>query len=130
VRRQKECFRGLSSLPPSALLALHAQIAARMVRGVLHEAQTNPTGDLAEYVFCKAFGWKQSGNSSPSIDSIDSGGIRYQVKGRRIRPYNKSRQLSAIRDLVGAHFDYLAGVLFMRLRSDASGIDSLCHSAG
>lgn len=26
--------------------------------------------------------------------------------------HNQSRQLSAIRDLAGAHFDYLAGVLF------------------
>ena len=52
------------------------------------------------------------GNSNPSIDAIDSSGIRYQVKGRRITRYNNSRQLSAIRDLAGARFDFLAGVLF------------------
>jgi len=38
--------------------------------------------------------------------------MRYQIKGRRITRFNKSRQLSAIRDMGGSHFDYLAGVLF------------------
>src|SRR5205085_12155662 len=42
----------------------------------------------------------------------DSDGIRYQIKGRRITRHNNSRQLSAIRDLAGEHFDFLAGVLF------------------
>ncbi len=38
-----------------------------------------------------------------------SGGMRFQIKGRRLHPSNTSRQLSAIRDLDG--FDTLAGVL-------------------
>jgi hypothetical protein len=33
-------------------------------------------------------------------------------KGRRITRFNNSRQLSAIRDLAGEDFDYLAGILF------------------
>jgi hypothetical protein len=47
-----------------------------------------------------------------SIDAVDSTGVGYQVKGRRIIRYNNSRQLSAIRNLGEAHFDFLAGVLF------------------
>jgi hypothetical protein len=43
---------------------------------------------------------------------MDLEGKRYQIKGRRISAENKSRQLGAIRDLAGAHFDYLAAVLF------------------
>jgi hypothetical protein len=39
-------------------------------------------------------------------------GKRYQIKGRRFTQHNQSRQLSAIRDLDKANFDYLAGVLF------------------
>lgn len=39
-------------------------------------------------------------------------GKRYQIKGRRVTRFNKSRQLSALRDLGGGHFDFLAGVLF------------------
>jgi hypothetical protein len=102
----------LSGLSPSALLALHAQVADELRSRGVTRSSNNPTGDLAEYLFCKAFGWTQAGNSNRSIDAVDSGGIRYQVKGRRITRFNNSRQLSAIRDLVGAHFDFLAGILF------------------
>lgn len=101
-----------SELSPPELLALYAQVAEELrTRGITRSANS-PTGDLAEYLFCKAFGWKQTGNSHANIDAIGPDGIRYQIKGRRITRYNSSRQLSAIRDLGGAHFDFLAGVLF------------------
>jgi hypothetical protein len=102
----------LSGLSPSELLALHAQVADELRSRDITRSSNNPTGDLAEYLFCKAFDWKQAGNSNPNVDGIDASGIRYQVKGRRLTRYNKSRQLSAIRNLAGAHFDFLAGVLF------------------
>jgi hypothetical protein len=102
----------LSGLAPSALLALHAQVSDELRSRGITRSSNNPTGDLAEYLFCKAFGWKRSGNSNPSVDATDSGGIRYQVKGRRITRFNNSRQLSAIRNLAGGHFDFLAGILF------------------
>lgn len=102
----------LSDLTPPQLLALHAKLGDELrTRGITRSAN-NPTGDLAEYLFCKAFGWKQAGNSHANVDAVASDGISYQIKGRRITRYNKSRQLSAIRDLVGGHFDFLAGVLF------------------
>jgi hypothetical protein len=102
----------LSELSPPELLALHAKLADELrMRGITRSAN-NPTGDLAEYLFCKAFGWKQVGNSHANLDAVGSDGTRYQIKGRRITRHNKSRQLSAIRDLGGAHFDFLAGVLF------------------
>jgi hypothetical protein len=50
-------------------------------------------------------------NSVKGYDALDDAGTRYQVKGRRIHQRNKSRQLSAIRDLDG--FDVLAVVLFI-----------------
>lgn len=102
----------LAGLSPSALLALHAQVADELRSRGITRSSNNPTGDLAEYLFCKSFGWTQSGNSNRSIDAVDSGGVRYQIKGRRITRFNNSRQLSAIRDLAGAHFDFLAGILF------------------
>jgi hypothetical protein len=108
----QESLMDLSDLSPPALLALHAQVADELrTRGITRSAN-NPTGDLAEYLFCRSFGWKQSGNSQANIDAVGSDGTRYQIKGRRITRYNNSRQLSAIRDLGGAHFDILAGVLF------------------
>ncbi|WP_205012765.1 hypothetical protein [Nitrosomonas sp. HPC101] len=45
-------------------------------------------------------------------DATGSDGTWYQIKGRRIQRRNKSRQLSAIRDINGGHFDVLTGVLF------------------
>jgi hypothetical protein len=102
----------LSDLSPPELLALHAKVADELrTRGITRSANS-PTGDLAEYLFCKAFGWTQAGNSRANIDAVSPDGVRYQIKGRRITRYNSSRQLSAIRDLAGAHFEFLAGVLF------------------
>jgi hypothetical protein len=83
----------LPDLAPAQLLALHAKLSA-------------------EYLFCKAFGWTQVGNSHTNIDAVGPDGKRYQIKGRRPTRHNKSRQLSAIRELHGGHFDFLAGILF------------------
>jgi len=98
--------------PAAELLRLHAQIADELrARGVTRSFN-NPTGDLAEFLFCHAFAWKQAGNSNANIDAIGPDGTRYQIKGRRITQTNGSRQLSALRDLAGGHFDFLGGVLF------------------
>lgn len=102
----------ITALSVAELLVLHAQIGEELRdRGVVRSAN-NPTGDLAEYLFCRAFGWKQAPNSERGYDAIGPDGMRYQIKGRRIHRRNKSRQLSAIRDIGGGHFDVLAGVLF------------------
>lgn len=102
----------LGEMTVAELLALHVQIGEELrARGVVRSAN-NPTGDLAERLFCVAFGWRQAPNSERGYDAMDSDGTRYQIKGRRVHRRNKSRQLSAIRDLAGGHFDVLAGVLF------------------
>lgn len=102
----------LTSLTAWELLALHAQIGEELrARGITRSAN-NPTGDLAEYLFCKAFDWAQAPNSKANLDAVASDGVRYQIKGRRLTQHNGSRQLSAIRNLDGDNFDVLAGVLF------------------
>lgn len=102
----------LKSLSVAELLVLHAQVGEELRdRGVVRSAN-NPTGELAEYLFCRAFGWQQAPNSERGYDATGLDGTRYQIKGRRIHRRNKSRQLSAIRDIAGGHFDVLAGVLF------------------
>ncbi len=117
TEKARENHRGsaalnLADLAPRELLALHARVSDELrARGVTRSAN-NPTGDLAEYLFCKAFGWKLADNSHPNIDALGPDGVRYQIKGRRMTRFNKSRQLSAIRDLDGRHFDFIAGVLF------------------
>jgi hypothetical protein len=102
----------ISRLDAAKLLALHAQIANELRARGITRSPNSPTGDLAEYLFCKAFGWKQADNSNAHIDAIGPDGTRYQIKGCRITRHSRSRQLSAIRDLGGAHFDFLAAVLF------------------
>jgi hypothetical protein len=102
----------LTQLTAAELLALHSKIGEELrARGVMRSANS-PTGDLAEHLFCAAFGWTQAPNSERGYDATGPGGTRFQIKGRRVHRRNPSRQLSAIRDLSGRHFDVLAGVIF------------------
>lgn len=93
------------------MLVLHARTMDELRARSIVRSANNPTGDLAEYLFCKAFQWTRIGNSNRNVDALDSVGKRYQIKGRRLTSHNGSRQLSAIRDLAGGNFDVLAGVL-------------------
>ncbi len=92
-----------------ALLGLHAEIMEELRRRGVARNENNPTGNLAEFLFCSAYAWQKAANSEKGFSAKDRGGIRYQIKGRRLHPRNQSRQLSAIRDLDG--FDTLAAVL-------------------
>jgi len=96
----------------AGLLAFQAALLEELrTRGVLR-SENNPTGDLAEYLFCAAYGWKRHPNSEKAVDATGEDGKRYQIKGRRLAGRNPSRQLSAIRDLDDEGFDVLAAVLF------------------
>ena len=83
------------------LLGLHAGIMDELRRRGVARTANNPTGSLAEFLFCRAFSWQQAPNSEKGFDARDGNGKRYQIKGRRLHPQNKSRQLSAIRDVEG-----------------------------
>jgi len=102
----------VSELMPRQLLELHAKLEGRLREGGILRSANNPTGDLAEYLFCIAFRWETATNSQAGFDATDSEGKRYQIKGRRIAGLNKSRQLSALRNISDGNFDFLAGVLF------------------
>jgi hypothetical protein len=111
-KQRRAAQMNIADLSAPQLLVLHTQIGDELrKRGILRSAN-NPTGDLSGYLFCKAFGWNQAGNSHANVDAIGADGTRYQIKGRRVTRFNNSRQLSAIRDLKGGHFDFIAGVLF------------------
>ena len=100
----------LKELSLTDLLGLHAGIMEELRRRRVARSANNPTGSLAEFLFCRAFFWRQASNSEKGFDAKNSEGERYQIKGRRLHRRNKSRQLSAMRDLDG--FDTLAAVLF------------------
>lgn len=96
------------------LLMLHSDIMEELRnRGVVRSAN-NPTGDLAEYIFCKAFKtWERAPNSKAGFDATcKRTKKKYQIKARRVTSRNKSRQLSAIRELDNRHFDFLAAIIF------------------
>ncbi len=80
-------------------------------RGVVHSSN-NPVADYAEYLVCSALALTPAPPSTKGFDAIDKRGLHYEIKGRRITKENPSRQLSAIRDIDGEHFDFLAVVLF------------------
>jgi hypothetical protein len=97
------------------LLALYGSIlTALRVRGIVR-SENSPVGDYAEHLASRAFGLALSLNSAIGYDGVDTAGLRYQVKGRRMTPWNRSRQLGAIRGLEpgkGDPFDVLIGILF------------------
>ena len=102
----------LEEMQSPALLSLQAAVMDELHRRGVLRTSNNPSGDLGEYLFCNAFGWKQAANSMANVDAVCAKGVRYQIKARRITTRNKSRQLSAIRDLEDSRFDFLAAVLF------------------
>jgi hypothetical protein len=81
------------------------------VRELVRTANT-PVGDYAERICCERFNLERKAFAEKSIDAVDAKGMRYQIKGRRLTPENRSRQLSAIRDVEQEPFDILLAVFF------------------
>ena len=92
------------------LLRLHVAVNDELRHREITRGENIPTGDLAEFLFCRCFSWTQAQNSEKAFDAKDDKGKHYQIKGRRLNKHNPSRQLSAIRDFEG--FNTLAAVLF------------------
>jgi hypothetical protein len=93
------------------LLAEYASILDELRDRKIVRSSNNPLSDYAELLFCNAYGWAREGNSASGHDATDALGVRYQIKARRITPHNRSRQLSAIRNLDKGPFDFLAGLV-------------------
>jgi hypothetical protein len=102
----------LTELTSVDLLAMYADIMRELrQRGIVRSAN-NPVADLAELLASRAFGLKLQKNSTAGSDGVAPDGTRYQVKGRRRTPENRSTQLSTIRNLGSDAFDYVLAVLF------------------
>ena len=95
----------------SDLLRMQAAALRELNRRGVLRTFNSPAGDLAEYLFCRAFSWDRADNSQKGFDATD-GVRRFQIKGRWMHSPNTSRQLSAIRNPEA--FDALAAVLFDR----------------
>lgn len=101
----------LKQLTAGDLLKLHVAALGELRRRGVLRTENNPTGDLAEHLFCRAFSWQPAGNSQKGFDA-SHGELRFQIKGRRLAKPSASRQLSAIRSPKAFHA--LAGILFDR----------------
>ena len=102
----------LEELAPMELLRLHASVTEALRDRGVTRSSNNPVGDYAEFLFCRAFGWRLATKSERDADAFDDRGKRYQVKARRVTQHNGSRQMGILRDLDQGRFDLLAGVLF------------------
>lgn len=105
-------FPFVRQIATSQLLALYAEALDELREREIVRTANGPGGDYAELLSVRAFGWERAANSAAGYDAIDTSGLRYQVKSRRIVSVRTSRQLSALRNLIDAHFDFLVGVLF------------------
>ena len=73
----------------------------------------NPVADYAEYIVANKLNLELAPNSNKEFDAIDrKTGVKYQIKSRRLTRFNKSRQLSILRNLDGAKFKFLIAVIF------------------
>jgi hypothetical protein len=103
----------VSTLSRKELLALHVNGEELRERGITRSSN-NPTGDLAEYIFCKAFGW-----TLPQIEmriSMLSMRKTFDTRSRRgTRHAITTLVNSAIRNLSGRHFHFLAGAVFTQI---------------
>src|SRR5688500_16208722 len=102
----------LKCLSNRQLLKLYAELMAEMRRRDLVRSSNGPGADIAEGLVAMALSLTLNAASTAGYDGVDPQGRKIEVKCRRITPHNGSRQLSAIRNLESAHFDFLAGVLF------------------
>jgi hypothetical protein len=102
----------LNSLTNIELLQLHASIINELKNRQVIRTKNNQIGDCTEWLVAKGLALELANNSVAGYDGIDKHGSKIQIKGRRVTPDNKSRQLSAIRNLDLEDFDFLVGVVF------------------
>ena len=76
------------------LLGLHAGVIEELRRRGAARSANNPTGSLAEFLFCRAFSWQQASNSEKGFDASDGDGRRYQ--NQRAAPGSPEQVASAV----------------------------------
>ena len=99
-------------MTPVELLRLHSSAVSELKRRKIVRTENAPLGDYAEWLLCQTFGWEAQTNSTQDVDAVGPGGVRYQIKARRLLRKNASRQLGALRRLNEGNFDFLAATLF------------------
>ena len=86
----------LKSQSPKQLLQLTCAVVDELVRRDINRTVNNPINDYTEWLVTRCLRLKLAKTSTQGYDATDDDGLKYEIKGRRITPRNKSRQLSAI----------------------------------
>ena len=102
----------LGGISTPNLLLLSGGVIEELRRRRVVRTTNNPVADYAEFLAARAFELTLAARSESGYDGTDTGGLRYQVKSRRLTSANPSRQLGFIRGLDGDPFDYLVAILF------------------
>lgn len=101
-----------SKLSIADLLATHCFVIGELQRRGVLRSGNNPTGDYAEWLVSSKLGLELAGKSCKGYDATDAQKVRYEIKARRVSRTNPSTQMSPVRNLAGAHFDFLIAVVF------------------
>ena len=100
------------SLTTPQFLQYYSRILDELRERKIVWTSNSPIGDYAEWLIANMLGFTLIANSTSGLDAIDSSGLKFQIKARRLTPRNQTRQLGAIRNLKNYDFDYLIAVLF------------------
>lgn len=104
---------GLTGLEPEELLQLNGAIIRELSSRGIVRTGNNPLSDYTEWLVSTRLQLKLETNSTRGFDATDQiGGLKSEIKARRVTPSNQSRQLSAIRNLEAKHFDFLIAVVY------------------
>lgn len=101
----------VESLSTLELLGLFPRILKELQIRRIVRSRNNPVADYAEHLVADALSLTLLGRSNLGFDATDSGGLKYEIKSRRLSEENSSR-LMLIRNLELGHFDTFVGVLF------------------
>lgn len=99
----------LSQMSLGELAALHARVMQALRRRGVSRSGANLTAELAKFLFCSAYGWQEAPPWERRRSATGAEGERILIRGRRVRGYRPSRQLSVVRDV--REIDVLAAVL-------------------
>lgn len=102
----------LKDFSPKELLQITGKILDELSAREIVRTSNNPVSGYTEWLVSKRLGLTLCGNSEKGFNSTDKSGVKYEIKARRVTPANKSRQLSAIRDIQGEHFNFLIAVVY------------------
>lgn len=101
-----------SKVEDHQLLSIYSSLMAELKQREIVRSSNNPVADYTEKLVARALSLTLQDQSCAGFDAVGGDGTRYQIKGRRITPHNKSAQLGGLRNLGKRPFDVLAAVIF------------------